>query len=151
MNKNIKGFSLLEMLIVVALFMAAVAMAVPQIRTSLAGDRLVTSVDQMAAELNMARTLAVSRNATYEFQLDTAARTYQIVDPQDPGNPPRAVKQLGLGVVIAASPPTAIRFFARGHSSGGAIMLASESGTTCQVTVQPSGHVRVGRYGTYAK
>ncbi|MFH1965198.1 MAG: prepilin-type N-terminal cleavage/methylation domain-containing protein, partial [Acidobacteriota bacterium] len=77
MYKGTKGFTLIELLIIVGLFAVVAAMAIPQIQATLDGERLVTSRDNLAAELDMARTLAVSRNATYEIQVDTAAGTYQ--------------------------------------------------------------------------
>ena len=149
MRNKVRGFTLIELLIVVGLFAIVVVMAIPQLQTTLAGDRLLTSRDNLAAELNLARTLAVSRNAIYEFRLDASAGTYQIIDIEDPGNPPRSQKQLDPGINLANVPISRIRFFARGHSTGGSIVLVSATGNVCALTVNQSGHVGVGDIRAY--
>ena len=145
MRNKVRGVSLIELLIVVSLFAVVVVMAIPQLQSTLAGDRLLTSRDNLAAELDMARIMAVSRNATYEFRLDTSAGTYH------PGNPPRSQKQLDPGISFGNVPVSRIRFFARGHSTGGSIVLVSATGNLCALTVNQSGHIGVGdirAYGT---
>lgn len=142
-EKN-KGFSLIELLVIVAILAVVVAMAIPQVQTSMAGDRLLTSRDNLAAELNLARTLAISRNATYEIEFDSSAGTYQIIDVVDPENPPRAAKQLENGVALGNVPASPIRFFARGYSTGGNIVLVSSAGSACALTINRSGNVEIG-------
>jgi len=149
MSIGTKGFTLMELLIIVGLFAVVVAMAVPQLQSTLSGERLVTSIDNLAAELNMARTLSVSRNATYEIRIDTSAGTYQIIDTEDPGNPPRGMKQLDPGISLGNVPTTPIRFFSRGYSTGGSVVLVSVSGNSCSLTVNRSGHVQVGDIRSY--
>lgn len=149
MHKAVKGFSLFELLIIVGLFGVVVAMAVPQLQTGLAGDRMLTTRDNLAAELNLARTLAISRNATYEIQFDASENTYQIIDVADPLNPPRSAKQLDPGINLGNFSATPIRFFARGHSTGGNIVLVSTSGSTCALTINRSGHVQIGSIRAY--
>jgi len=144
MRKGAKGFTLIELLVVVGLFAVVVAMAIPQLETSLAGDRLLTSRDNLAAELNVARTMAVSRNATYEIQFDTRRGTYQVMDVEDLENPPRGEKQLDQGVSLVTVPATPLRFFARGHSTGGTIDMVSTAGTICTLTVNRTGHIQIG-------
>lgn len=149
MRNNVRGVTLIELLIVVSLFAVVVVMAIPQLQSTLAGDRLLTSRDNLAAELEMARIMAVSRNATYEFRVDTSAGTYQIIDFEDPGNPPRSQKQLDPGVSFGNVPVSQIRFFARGHSTGGSLVLVSATGNLCALTVNQSGHVGVGDIRAY--
>lgn len=151
MDNGSKGFTLIELLIIAGLFAVVAAMAIPQIQATLDGERLVTSRDNLAAELDMARTLAVSRNATYEIQVDSAAGTYQIVDTEDPANPPRSPRQLDPGISLGNNPNPPIRFFARGYSTGGFIVLVSAGGNASTVTVSRSGRVQAGgivAYGT---
>jgi type II secretory pathway pseudopilin PulG len=151
MFKNKQGFSLFEMLIVLAFFFIAAAVAIPQIQSSVASDRLLVAADELAAEINLARTMAVSRNTTYEIQFTTGGNTFQVIDPEDPENPPRARKSLGPNVVIAAAPGANMRFFARGHCSGGSVMLISGAGSSCTLRILPTGHVQVGGFESYEK
>ena len=149
MCKDNQGFTLFELLIVMAIFFAAAAVAVPQIQSSVSGERLLSSVDGLAAEINMARTMAVSRNTTYEMRFERGGDTFQIIDPEDPENPPRIAKSLGQNINFAAAPASNIRFFARGHSSGGNLVVASGTGSSCTVSILPSGHVQVGEFQAY--
>ena len=149
MYKVTKGFSLIELLIVVGLFAVVTAMAIPQIQATLDGERLVTSRDNLAAELDLARTMAVSRNVTYEIQLDTSAGTYQIVDTEDTNSPPRSLKQLEPGIILANNPNPPIRFFARGYSTGGSVVLVSARGNACTLTINRSGQVQAGDIMAY--
>ena len=144
-----KGFTLIEMLIIVGLFAVVVAMAIPQLQTTLASDQLLSSRDNLAAEMNLARTMAVSRSTTYEMGLDASAGTYQIIDPEDVNNPPRSLKMLDQGILMGNVSATPIRFFARGHSTGGSIILISTIGNACVLTVNRSGHVDVGDIRSY--
>ena len=149
MRNYTKGFTLIELLIIVGLFAVVAAMAIPQIQSSLDGERLLTSRDNLAAELELARTLAVSRNATYEIQVDARTGTYQIVDTEDRNNPPRSQKQLEPGINLGNVPAAPIRFFARGYSTGGAVVLVSAVGRACTLTVSRSGHVQAGDIRAY--
>jgi general secretion pathway protein H len=149
MSNKTKGFTLIELLIIVGLFAVVVAMAIPQLQSTLSGERLITSRDNLAAELNMARTLSVSRNAIYEFRVDTAAGTYQIIDIEDTGNPPRGLKQLDPGISLGNVPTTPLRFFARGYCTGGSLVLVSIDGNSCTLAVNRSGNVQVGDVNAY--
>ena len=151
MCKNNKGFSLLELVIVLAMFSIVAAVTVPQIQSTVSGGRLLSSINGLAIEINMARTLAVSRNTTYEMRFDRGGNTFQIVDPEDLENPPRVAKSLGLNVNFTASPAGNIRFFARGHSSGGTLTVASDSGIFSTITILPSGHVQIGEVQSHAQ
>lgn len=144
MDMRGRGFTLIEMLIVVALFAVLVVMAVPQIQSALSGDRLLSSRDNLAAEIDLARGLAISRNATYEIQIDPQAGTYQVIDVEDPNNPPRGIKQLDPGIAVVNSSGAPIRFFARGYSTGGSIVLVSNMGNACTLTINRAGHVQAG-------
>lgn len=151
MFRGVKGFTLIELLIVVGLLAVVATMAIPQLQSSLDGDRMLASRDNLAAELNLARTMAVSRNATYEIQFDSAARTYQIIDIEDPGNPPRSIKQLDPGIFLGNIPVSPLRFFARGYSTGGSVLLVSSVGNSCSLVVNRSGRVQLGDISAYER
>lgn len=149
MRNATKGFTLIELLIIVGLFAVVAAMAIPQMQATLDGERLLTSRDNLAAELDLARTLAVSRNATYEIQVNARTGTYQILDTEDPNNPPRSQKQLEPGINLGNVSAAPIRFFARGYSSGGSLVLVSAGGNACTIAVSRSGQVQAGDIRAY--
>ncbi|MBI5887249.1 MAG: GspH/FimT family pseudopilin [Deltaproteobacteria bacterium] len=71
-----KGFSLVELLLVIALIGVMVAIAVPSILRQIDHQRLVRSARDLFTEINAARTNAITRNVRYE--IDVAGTTYQL-------------------------------------------------------------------------
>ena len=61
--KKINGFSLIELLVVVAIFAIAAAVAIPNLMSSRSGMNLRGSANNLRADLNMAKMLAVRENA----------------------------------------------------------------------------------------
>lgn len=141
MNRRARGFSLVELLIVVAVFTVISAAVVPQIRRSMAVSRLQTSANQLATELNYARTIAVSRNTIFEMDLTTTS--FQIVDPDDEDNPPRRPKDLEPGIFLVTRPAGTIRFYPRGNADAGVIVLGGEFDERVAIRVVESGMVDV--------
>jgi general secretion pathway protein H len=145
-SRSSRGFSLVELLIVILLAGVILAISVPEIQRSLGSSRLRTSAVQLASELNYARTISVSRNSIYRVQLHNGNRTFQIVDPQDPENPPRIRKRLERGIAFSALPASPVQFFPRGHAREGRIELSNAFGQTIAVVVLPSGMVEVAAF-----
>lgn len=141
MTQRQRGFSLVELLIVVATVGLLSAIAVPQIRQNMAVSRLHTSAAQFAGELNYARTIAVARNAIFEVDLTT--NSYQIQDPADVDNPPRHRKSLERGIQFIRGAENILRFYPRGNADGGTVVAANEFGDLVTVTVAQSGMVEV--------
>lgn len=138
-----RGFSLVELLIVVAVATIVLAFAVPEMQRSLSASRLQTSATQLAAELNFARTISVSRNASYEVHLNSSARSFQIQDREDPANPPRVAKTLEPGITFGSTPGSGVGFFPRGHAQSGLIRLTDAFGQSIDVVVRSTGMVEV--------
>lgn len=141
--RSSRGFSLLEILIVVVAATAVLAIAVPGIQRSMSSTRLKNSAIQLASELSFARNSAVSRSATFTLLLDFNGGTFQIIDPADPQNPPRVRKNLDDGIQFNTVPGNQIRFFPRGNATAGAIQLMDAFGQTVTITVSPSGMVEM--------
>jgi prepilin-type N-terminal cleavage/methylation domain-containing protein len=138
-----RGFSLIELLIVIAAGTVVLAFAVPEMQRSLSASRLQTSATQLAAELNYARTISVSRNASFEVRFNSAERTFQILDTEDPANPPRVAKTLEPGITFASVAGGQVGFFPRGHAQAGVITLTNGFGQRINVVVRSSGMVEV--------
>ena len=73
-SRSQSGFSLIELLIVLAIMLIASAMAVPLIITSVSQYRLRTSVVDLNGLLQRARTRAVRDNRTYAVQTATVTQ-----------------------------------------------------------------------------
>ncbi len=133
------GFSIIEIVFVVAMIAILGSVAIMQLQPSIDKYRLVSSANMVASEMNAGRALAISRNWAYEAQFDTNANTIQVVDPTNSSNHPRMAKSLDPGISFSFVPSPSIRFYARGHALTGTILLQNDAGETASVIVTAYG------------
>lgn len=74
------GFSLLELLVVLAIMALLTAMSAPAISGYLKGARLKGGARQIASTLRMARQLAITNRAVYSVDFITAANQFYVND-----------------------------------------------------------------------
>jgi len=87
-RRTARAFSLLEVVLVLALIGIVAAIAVPRHASALARYRAESAARRIAADLEYARSLAESSSSHQIIVFDTAADTYTLVgrsDPDDPG------------------------------------------------------------------
>ncbi|HPS54948.1 MAG TPA: GspH/FimT family pseudopilin [Sedimentisphaerales bacterium] len=80
-SKDVKpnGFTLIEMIVVIVILSIAAAMVVPMM--SSADDvQLRSGANKLAADLEYAKSMAISRGQQYTVVFDEAAESYQIED-----------------------------------------------------------------------
>ncbi len=133
------GFSLIEIVLMVLLAVIIGGVSIIQLQPSLRLYRLVSSANLVASELSAGRALSISRNWVYEVQCDTDANTIQVVDPSSGSNAPRVAIYLEPGISFVETPSPAIRFFSRGHSLTGTIVLKDETDETISVIITTHG------------
>lgn len=133
------GFSAIELLVVIGVIGVLVALAAPSFTNVTDAYRLTTSADTLAAELQMARLLSISRNAQYQVTLE--GNRISIADPSDPSNP-RTDKFLERGVTFSVLPAQNITFFSRGNARGGKIVIQNPTGTKT-IEVLAGGRVKI--------
>lgn len=136
-----RGFTITELLVVVAIIAVGAALAIPQIQSSVAEYNLMASTEMLLAELDSARMMAISRGASYQVSLTT--ESIQIVDPMDPENPPRLSKNLDAGVYLTSTPPDPITFNPRGFAQGGVLRVENRHGEARLIVVDQSGRAEV--------
>ncbi|HUG44776.1 MAG TPA: GspH/FimT family pseudopilin [Acidobacteriota bacterium] len=141
--KYARGYTFVELLLVLAAGAVIASVAVPQVQQSLSIYRLMSSASRLASELDYARTLAMSRNAVFQVAINPTTRTFQIVDEADLDHPPRSAHRLEAGIQFV-NPPAQIRFFSRGHAQQGDVTLSDGWGSFITIEVSPSGLVRLG-------
>lgn len=126
-NTRVRGFSLLELLVVVTI-MGAVYILVPRFFLSgVSGADLRASSRDVAAGLRQARSLAVSGKRETAVTLDLEKRVFALSGNSRQFQLP---EQLELKLYTAQSEIVnerqgAIRFFPDGSSTGGRVTLAS--------------------------
>ena len=115
------GFTLIEMLVVLAILALVMAVIPPLLAGGQARAELDTAGHELAAALRETRSLAIREGRRESFVIDAAGRFRAGDGPMRPLAP-------GLGLALAtadggARPSGAIGFFADGSSTGGKLVL----------------------------
>ncbi len=121
------GFTLVELLVVLALAAMLMAVTPPLISAALPGVELKAAARRTAASLRLAREQAIRSGQATVWQLNIASGDYHL-EPGD-GRSRRLPSGLELSLVTTEREQIddergGIRFFADGTSSGGRVVLA---------------------------
>ena len=114
------------------------AVAVVQVQDSVRDYQLIAQADELTAELNAARTIAVSRGTVIQVSISQQNNSLALYDATDPDNPVRYTKFLRNGVSFSSVPSDSITFSSRGIATTGAFTLTGNSGSVT-ITVDASG------------
>ena len=123
-----RGFTLVEMLIVMAILALILAVVPPLFSSSLSSATLRAAARDVAAGLRSARSEAITLNKEVRFRLDLESHSFTIGDDKTALSLPSDVDI----VLFTATSETingqvgAIRFFTDGSSTGGGITLIDE-------------------------
>ena len=146
---GLRGFSLLEGLIVLGLIAIIVAVVLPNFMRILQGYRLQTSAQQIAINLRFARNAAVKQKVNYRVTFrnqthGTSPNTYFFEhSPSGTYVPYRKIDvSLPKGVLIKSGSVSQLEFDSRGRSTpSGVIRLEGKDGTQYEVSVSLNGGV----------
>ena len=139
------GFTLLDLLIALALFALALAVVAPAFDRPLSGVGFRTTVYELAGHLRSTRAAAQAGNVEHVLTIDTASRQYMSEGVVSR----RPLARLhGIELIVPENERLSvaagrIRFFPDGSASGGRILL-TDGRTTAAVSVDwLKGDVRV--------
>jgi general secretion pathway protein H len=119
--KRQTGFTLVEMLVVLAILAGTLAISLPYVRSSGDGRDLEATAQTIAARMRQAQAQAVFNNVPKDFKIDI--ENAKLLDP--PFNlPSGTLLKIETAQGLVATNQTAIRFFADGGSTGGKITLS---------------------------
>ena len=126
-KRQAPGFSLLEMMLVIAIIAIASLLAASALTGGLDGMRLRSASKQIAAQLRYTRAQAIATGEPQRFTIDPHAHTWE-APKQRHGEIP---KQLGIVFTGAREvQPTrgegAVMFFPDGASTGGRVQLQAK-------------------------
>lgn len=130
------GFTLLELLVVVAILAMLVAVVPPLVSAAVPGAKLKSATREVAAALRYARSQAITHGQDVTVHLSIKSRRYRITGiSRDFVLPAELdISVNGSGLATPDSETVGIRFFSDGSSTGGRVTLAI-AGRTNQVDV----------------
>jgi len=142
------GFTLLEMLVVLALIAAASVLAMAAFGDGLRGARLQAAAKEVAAQLRFTRAVAISTGAPQDFVIDPRARAWRAPNGRH-GRLPDTGELVFTGArdLGPTAGEGAVRFFPDGAASGGRVRLAASGGGWDVDVAWLTGEVRVRRIG----
>lgn len=121
------GFTLLEMMVVLAILALALAVVPVHLMNATGGQALKSDVRMLIGALNYARTRAISSNTPVALVLDRENMRLTINGSQQIGS---LSKTTTFGIVdqgaFQARTPTIVQFYPEGGSSGGELLLSYE-------------------------
>jgi len=137
-RKNSPGFTIVELVIVLAIVTICFTIAMPNIATFSSGYKLRAAAREVATDLQLTRLLAVKENKT--FRVIFGSNSYQVIRLSD-GTVAKsrsfAPEYPGLNLTNVA-----ITFDSRGISNGNTVTVANDTGAK-NVSVAPTGRVMI--------
>jgi len=147
------GFTLIEILIVVAILLIAGVIVIPVI-SSAAGVQVRSAANMLAADLEYARSMAITTGRNHSVVFDLAGNSYQLEDDtaaviKRPLSSGDYVVNLGTGelnkVSISSVDYTSVVFDCLGSSNNGCNIVLATTQENVTVTVEPvTGFIAVG-------
>ena len=146
-----KGFSLIEMLVVISILAIVAAAAIPNLIAWRSGMQFRAAVNELRNDLESAKTRAVKENARVTVAFNPTAGQYDMTY-QDPGSNTILLKSqtLPAGVRIATENPAhtlnsdnKTSFSSRGTADTGTIVLANHQGKTKSISITFIGKIEV--------
>ena len=151
------GFTMIEILIVVVIIAIAGMIAIPMM-TSAGSMQIRSAANMIAADLEYAKSMAISRQKTYAVVFDDLTESYQIEDPNGVINHPvkkgfqyvmnfnndsRLSKVDIAGVDFGGS--SRIEFDYLGSPNNGGVISLQAGETTATINVEPvTGYITIG-------
>ena len=122
--RGARGYTLVELLVVVGLIAAALAVGAAAMRSGMPGAQLRGAARELAAQLRYTRAQAIATGQSQLFTLDARTREWQAPNRRH-GSLPREVAIVATGARIEQENPdqVAVRFFPEGAATGGRILL----------------------------
>lgn len=131
-----RGFTLVELMVLIGIVGLMAAIAVPSFNGYMRANRIDTTADQMASDMALARSIAVGQGRV--VTLDGVATGYTLTDQTDG----RVIRQRTFEGGVHLDADETINFFPWGASDTATLVLDNDL-MSIQVQVLPTGMVEV--------
>ena len=144
-----RGFTLLELILVLALMALASGMAAAALSGGFDGMRLRSAAKEIAAQLRFTRAQAIATGEAQRFTIDPGAHRWTAPKQRD-GELPKQLRVAFLGAreVQPSAGEGAIVFFPDGASTGGRVQLQLDDAAWQVEVAWLTGQVRAAPAGT---
>ncbi|HXO69424.1 MAG TPA: GspH/FimT family pseudopilin [Bradyrhizobium sp.] len=140
------GFTLIEMLVVVAVLALTATFAMPLLSGGSEGFRLEMASSELAAAFRVTRSQAITRNIETALMIDVDRRTFSSAAVrQRPFAPDIEAKLTFASGIRSASSDGGFKFFPDGSSTGGDVTLSLRGKQTKLCVDWLTGEVRRGQ------
>jgi len=138
-SKSCPGFSLLELLLVMALAGMLAALVVPSLTGTLESARLRGGAGEVRAALTLARTLAVSEARSRFVDFDLESGEYGVSGDARKWLMPEGIRlsTVRLGSAEAERGVVRVRFYPDGSADEAEVAIASAGGGSRRISVDP--------------
>ena len=125
--QRIRGFTLMEMLLVLVIAVVAMALVVPNLSKGIDSVRLRSSAREIASSFRYLRGYAVSHHTESEFNINVENNRYKITGRNKSYQVPSSIRirLITADSEISGQDNGTIRFYPDGSSSGGRVTLES--------------------------
>jgi general secretion pathway protein H len=126
--RSARGFTLIELIVVMVIAALVLALVGTSISRSITGAEMRTAARKVAANLRYTRTQAILQKSEQVFLVDTEARSFQAPD-REPIELPEGmnVELMTARTELTGEAAGGIRFYPDGGSTGGFVRLESDN------------------------
>ena len=143
---NCRGFSLVQLLTVIAIIAIMATISIPALRQYGPNIKLKAAARQIVSDLRYAQQLTVSQQKIYYLEIDVAGRRYTLALESDSTNPLKTtILPDGINFqTVSGFTGNRVVFNSYGAvSEAGQIILTNDQGNAYTINVKPSGYVQL--------
>jgi Tfp pilus assembly protein FimT len=142
-HRNTKGYSLVELVLVIACTAVFVSAAVPNLSHLQQKWALWGGARLLESSMQWGRMHAISANTSVKFDVDDTGRTFCWVDPATGNRYENTIRYLPWGARIVSKPKKPVRFFQHGNAVPAGTYTIQRDAESYSVVVSPGGRIRI--------